>query len=104
MSGSVSPTKAAVVGLLAVDGVEQHALGQAHVAAAEEQVLGQDLAARDAGHVRHDTLHLVDTVLLDRAGQLGIDVDARDCICHGVITNLLDGAYYATFSSICDHK
>ncbi len=52
----------AVVGLLAVDGVEQHALGDAHLAGGQEQVFGQDLAARDARHVGDHALHLVDAV------------------------------------------
>jgi hypothetical protein len=60
-----------VVGLLAVDGVEQHALGQAHVPGAEEQVLGQDLAARDPGHVGNHALDLVDAVLAEEGADVG---------------------------------
>ncbi len=60
-----------VVGLLAVDRVEQHALGQAHVAGVEEQVLGQDLAACDARHVGDDALHFLDAVL----GQKVLDAE-----------------------------
>jgi hypothetical protein len=71
MSGSVSPTKAVLSGCwpLTVDRVEQDALGQAHVAGVEEQVLGQDLAAGDARHVGNDALHFVDAVLGEKLAQ-----------------------------------
>jgi hypothetical protein len=61
----------AVVRLLAVDRVEQHALGQAHLAGGLEQVARQDLAAGDAGHVGDHALHLVDAVLGEEAVEQG---------------------------------
>jgi hypothetical protein len=60
-----------VVGLLAVDGVEQHALGQAHLPGAEEQVLREDLAARNPGHVGNHAFDLVDAVFGQEAADVG---------------------------------
>ena len=58
-----------VVGLLAVHGIEQHALGQAHFAGGQEQVARQDLAARDAGHVGDHALDFVHMVGKQKFGQ-----------------------------------
>ena len=67
----------AVVRLLAVDGVEQHALGDAHLAGGEEQVARQDLAARDARHVGDHALDLVDAVRGQEVCERS--VHAREC-------------------------